>query len=269
MAVPIPLIASTLPSIVSAVTQGGPRRQYKWNKRMAELQNEMNRKNAAEQFARERQLQQEAREYDSPGAQMKRFIEAGLNPHMIYGGGSGSAGQAFPIHAPQMPGVNVGAVDASFPDVVSPFLAAYQAQASVGLTHARTDESIQRQALLDVQKRIAETNPMLSPSVAMWVSNSMEEAARLKTLESRTWLARDQGTDVLKVTQRVNAELDAAMQRVGLNTTDLAIKNKILESKEFENMIKELQAKWLKDAEVTPEHFRQALMLILGKMVGR
>ena len=63
------------------------------------------------------------------------------------------------------------------------------------------------------------------------------------------------------------AEVENAVQRLGLNTSDLAIKNQILQSKEFENVVKELNAKFLKDAQVTPEHIRQALMLLLQKMV--
>jgi len=58
-------------------------------------------------------------------------------------------------------------------------------------------------------------------------------------------------------------------QRIGLNTTDQKIKNQIFESKVFENAVKEIQVKWLKDGNVSPEHIRQGLMLLLSKMVGR
>lgn len=248
-------LAAMLPALasagVSAIAQGGPRRQYKWNKRAAQDTYEMNRK-----------IQEEQRIYDSPKAAMARFLEAGLNPHLIYGSGSASSGGAFPFT------YSVQAPSARYPDVAQSYLQAGQTMAQTGLLEARTDESYVNQALKELQTEIARTNPMLNPDVAMWVSTSMQEAARLKALESRAWMS-PKSPDYLKVTARVNAELEAAMQRVGLNTTDLAIKNKILESKEFENVVKEVTASWLKDAEVTPEHFRQALMLILGKMVGR
>lgn len=248
-------LAAMLPALasagVSAIAQGGPRRQYKWNKRAAQDTYEMNRK-----------IQEEQRAYDAPKAAMARFLEAGLNPHLIYGSGSASSGGAFPFS------YSVDAPSARYPDVAQSYLQAGQTMAQTDLLRARTDESYVNQALKELQTEIAKTNPMLSPSVAVWVRNAMEEAARLKTLESRTWMSYESDS-YMKVTARINAELDAALQRVGLNTTDLAIKNKILESKEFENVVKEVTASWLKDAEVTPEHFRQALMLILGKMVGR
>lgn len=252
-------------ALAQGIARGGPKRQYKWNKKAAEDANRINRENQQWIMQQERALQEEQRRYDSPEAQMKRYLEAGLNPNMIYGSGS-SAGQAFPIHAAGVPGVNINAPQASYPDIGGSFMAGMQQYAQTGLIQAKTDESLFKQALISVQTDIAKSNPMLDPSVAMWVSTSMQESARLKTLESRSWMTYE-SPDYLKVTARVNAELDAAMQRVGLNTTDLAIKNKILESKEFENVVKELQAKWMKDAEVTPQHFYQALLLILGKMM--
>lgn len=276
MAIPVATIANILPSVVSAVTQGGPRRQFKWNKRLAQLQDEMNRRNTDEQFRRERALQEEHRRYDSPQAQMQRFIEAGLNPHMIYGGGSGSAGQAFPIHAPQMPGVNVGSVDASYPDVVSPFLAASQVQASTALQAAKTDESVLKQALIKVQTEIAATNPMLSPGVAKNVAEEMEATALLKARQAQFRKAHwfeDHTPDGMARARRVyvaeiEMQIEAMAQRLGLNTSDLAIKNSIFESKEFDNALKEIQMNWLKNGDVTPEHIRQGLMLLLSKMIG-
>lgn len=259
-------IGAILGGAISAAVQGGPRRQYKWNKRAASDANEMNRANQQWLLEQQKSIQAEQRAYDSPQAQMERYIAAGLNPHLIYGTGS-SAGQAFAMNAPGMPAVNIQAPSAAYPNPVPSFIGASQALAGVGLTEAKTEESIAKQALIQIQTEIAKTNPMLSPSVASWVAASMQETARLKTMESRTWLAQEH--DVMRISAKVNAELDALVQRVGLNTADLAIKNKILESKEFENVIKEVQAKFLKDADVSPEHIRQFMMLLLSKMLGR
>lgn len=252
------------------VTSGGPKRQYKWNKRAAEDANAMNRANQEWIVGQEKQMQAEARAYDSPKEQMKRYLEAGLNPHLIYGNGS-SAGGAFPISAPGVPGVRLDAPSAQYPDVAGSFLAAGQRIAQTQLTEARTDESVVSAALKQIQADIARTNPMLDPSVASWVSTSMMETARLKSIESRQWLgARTVGDQrLMNVQHRINSEVDALVQKLGLNSAELAVKNKILQSKEFENAVKEVQASWLKDADVSPEHIRQGLMLLLSKMLGR
>lgn len=253
---------------VDAAVRGGPRRQYKWNKKAAEDANRMNRENQQWLLEQNKALQAEQRQYDSPQSQMARYLEAGLNPHLIYGSGS-SAGQAFPVDAGGLAPARIDAPQAGYPEIGSMFLAAQQSLAQTGLLNQRTSESEASTALKSIQTDIAKTNPMLDPSVASWVSESMLEAARVKAVESRSWMTKVRGQDVVKITAKVNAELEAAMQRLGLNTADLQIKNRILESKEFENMVKEIQAKWLKDAQVSPEHIRQGLMLLLSKMLGK
>lgn len=267
------LLSDILPDIavsaVQAVTRGGPRRQYKWNKKAAQDANQMNRENQQWLLEQNKRIQEEQRMYDSAEAQMARYKAAGLNPHLIYGSGGG-AGGAFPIDAGSVPGVNVQAPSAAYPDVAGNFLSAGQSIAQRNLAEARADEVAANIALKEIQVDIAKTNPMLNPSVASWVATSMQEGARLKAMESRSWMSNVSGSDAyMKVTAKVNAELEAKIQKLGLNTSDLAIKNKILESKEFENMIKEVQADWLKDGEVTPQHFYQGMMLIMSKMLGR
>lgn len=275
----IAAIISGLASAGGGVSRGGPRRQFKWNQRAAMFQNRINRENQQWLMQQERELQKEQREYDSPQAQMKRYIEAGLNPHLIYGTGS-SAGQAFPIHAPSMPGVSMAPVDASYPDVLgsaaSTYMGAMQTQAQIGLAEAKTSESYVRQALTQVQTDIARTNPMLSPGLAQQVAESMLATAKLKEQEAnhlkQGWFM-DKTPDGMERARRIyiakiETEIETMAQRLGLNTADLAIKNKILESKGFENALKEIQSKWLKDAEVTPEHIRQGVMLMMSHFLG-
>lgn len=253
-----------------AIAQGGPKRQYKWNKRAAEDANQMNRENQSWLLEQQKLLQREQREYDTPQKQMERYKAAGLNPHLIYGTGS-SAGQAFPIDAGQIAPARIDAPDASYPDIAGNFLRAGQSLAGMGLTNQRIEESLARTALTELQTDIAKTNPMLSPSVANWVASSLEETARQKALTSRYMLHQNVGETIAdtRMGKMVDAEVEAMTQKLGLNTADLQIKNRILQSKEFENAVKEIQAKWLKDAEISPEHIRQGLMLILTKMLGR
>lgn len=254
---------------VQGITRGGPRRQYKWNKKAAQDANVMNRDNAIWALEQNRRLQQEQRVYDSAESQMARYKAAGLNPHLIYGNGSSSSGGTFPIATQGIAPSRIDAPNAAYPDIAGSFLQAGQSIAQTELTQARQAESEANTALREIQIDIAKTNPMLSPGVASWVATTMMETARLKAIESRSWLSGTRGgTEPMNITKRVNAELEAVIQRIGLNTSDLAIKNKILESKEFENVVKQVQAEWLKDGDVSPEHIRQGMMLLLSKMLG-
>lgn len=269
-----PFIAASLISAATsagqAVSQGGPRRQYKWNKRAAEDSNRMNRENQLFILRQQKELQREQQEYDSPAQQMARYKAAGLNPHLIYGSGS-SSGQAFPIDAGQIAPARIDAPDASYPDVAGSFIRAGTSLAGMGLTNQRIEESQARTALTELQTDIAKTNPMLSPTVANWVATSLEETARQKALTSRYMLHMNQGDTIAdtRMGKLIDNEIEAMTQKLGLNTADLQIKNRILESKEFENAVKEVQAKWLKNAEISPEHIRQGLMLLLTKMLGK
>lgn len=266
------LLSEILPDLavagVQAVTRGGPRRQYKWNKKAAEDANRMNRENSQWLLEQNKRLQDEQRAYDSPSAQRARYIAAGVNPNIGFGGSGGNAGGAFPIDAGNVGSVNIQPPSASYPDIAGSFLAAGQMSAQTQLAEQRVQESRTNQALKEVMIDIAKTNPMLQPWVADWVATSMSETARLKTMEARSWMSRERGSTITRVSQKVAAEIEAMSQRLGLNTADLEIKNKILESKGFENAVKEIQAGWLKSGEVTPEHIRQGFMLLMQKLLG-
>lgn len=86
-----------IPPIAAAAIQAtsggiGVKRQYKYNKKLAAIQAAHN----------ERYLQMQL-DYNRPINQMARYKEAGLNPHLIYGDGSSSAGnQQSPISYPDI-----------------------------------------------------------------------------------------------------------------------------------------------------------------------
>lgn len=258
-------------SAAQAITRGGPRRQYKWNKRAAEDANKMNRDNALWSLEQNKRLQEEQRIYDSPTQAMERYKKAGLNPHLIYGSG-GSAGGAFPFSSGSLAPSRIDAPSAEYPDVAGSFLQAGQTLAQTELTAQKAAESELNQALKSVQIDIAKTNPMLDPNVYKWVTRELAATAHLKeqqSIEMRTkWISMD-GDSQRAYAAKIQLEIEAMAQRLGLNTADLKIKNKILESKDFENAIKKVQSEWLKDGEMSPEHIRQGLMLILSKMLGK
>lgn len=262
-------IAQAIPAVANSVSRGGPRRQFKWNMRAAYKTNEMNLQNQEATLQRNLQIQKEQREYDSPAAQMARYKAAGLNPHLIYGGSGSSAGGAFPVDAGSPGSAAIQPASASYGSFGSDFLAAGQTMANTELSQARVLETQANTALKEIQLDIAKTNPMLQPWVSTWVATAMQETARLKTMEARSWMARDRGEYQTRISQKVANEVETMAQRLGLNTLDLSIKNKILESKGFENAVKEIQANWLKDGDITSQHVYQGFMLLFSKMLGK
>lgn len=263
-----PLIASALLS--TAVGAGNiasemsrPKRQYKWNKKAAEDANRMNRENQQWLLDQQLAIQREQREYDSPQAQMARYIAAGLNPNLIYGSGS-SAGQVFPIDAGSVAPVRIDPPAAAAPDFGA-LIRNAQTVMNTRVAEQRMEESGMRTQLIEVQKEIAKHNPMLRPEVAASVADMVDMAAREKATTSFYWTSPDSKGNS-RIEQKIRQELEAGFQRLGLNTKDLELKNKILESKEFENFLKEIQVNWMKDADITPEHIRQAGMMLLNKM---
>ncbi|QCQ85059.1 DNA pilot protein [Blackfly microvirus SF02] len=267
------LLAQGVIATAQAITRGGPRRQYKWNKRAANDANQMNRDNAIWSLEENKKIQNEQRVYDSPANQMARYKAAGLNPNLIYGGGSGSSGGTFAISAPQVAPSRIDAPSASYPDVAGSFVQAGQSLASTQLAQQKADESETKQALIEVQTDIAKANPMLNPGVYKALTASMVDVANAKASEAKTmWMVREKTTEhswerYTLGAKKIESEVESMIQKLGLNTKDLEIKNKILESKEFSNAILEVQKNWLKDGDITSQHVFQGLMLLLSKMM--
>jgi len=269
-------IDSIFPAAAAAIglaTQGGPKRQYEWNKRAAEDTNQMNRDNAQWAIDQNKKIQNEQRIYDSPESQMARYKNAGLNPHLIYGSGS-SSGSAFPISTNGIAPSRIDAPNAQYPDVASRYIQAAQTEAQIGLTSAKTNESYAKTELVQVQKAIADTNPMLDQKVYQSVINSMSAIADEKA-QAANWATQGVKGQENGV-RKMNADLQALFNRNFLTgvqqsiaEADLSIRNQIFQSKEFENALKKIEVDWMKSGDMSPEHIRQGLMLILSKMMGR
>lgn len=258
-----------IPGIIDSVANiTAPQRQYKWNKKAMMDENALNRQNQEWMLDQNKQLLQEQRAYDSAKAQMERFKEAGLNPNLIYGQTAGSSGPisvgapTAHLDAPQVPRM----------DLSGEYISAARAGLDRGLVEQKTYESSMKQQVMAVQNEIARANPMLNPQVAASVANGMQAVADSKSEEySQLWMKHYDKAGSNEYWQlgarKIEADVKALEQRLGLNNADLSIRNRILESKEFENAIKEIQVKWLKDGELNPEHVRQGLMLILNNLM--
>lgn len=97
------------PLVGAALVQGGTQlvnaaTSNARNKRMAKYTNQLNIENWSRQ-----------NEYNLPSAQMQRYKDAGLNPNLIYGSGSTSAGNAGSVASapsPQMKGMELSGAGA-------------------------------------------------------------------------------------------------------------------------------------------------------------
>lgn len=268
------LVAQGVIAASQAISRGGPRRQYKWNKRAAEDTNRMNRDNAIWALEENKKIQNEQRVYDSAEAQMARYKSAGLNPHLIYGSGASSSGGTFPISTQGIAPSRIDAPSAAYPDLAGSFLQAGQTMANTSLTQAKTEESYINQALKEIQTDIAKTNPMLNPGVYQSMIGSMSALADAKMKEAKAyWSIRENTTEssferYTLGEKKITQEIEAMAQKLGLNNADLKIRNQIFESKDYENAIRKIQAAWLTDGDISPEHIRQGLMLFLQQMLG-
>lgn len=92
------VLPSGIPVIGDFINMGFTAQQNKKNREFAEEQ-------AQNEFDRNVQMWQMQNEYNSPSAQMQRFKDAGLNPHLIYGQGNpGNASQLPKYNAPTWTG---------------------------------------------------------------------------------------------------------------------------------------------------------------------
>lgn len=248
----------------------GQKRQYKFNRKLQQHQADINEKYLQNQL-----------EYDSPVNQMKRYEEAGLNKHLIYGQGS-PGNQGSPLSAP-----DPGSVDMSINlgEAAQLFNQSRLMQAQVQAVNANTVKSQNQASLSALQARVLERNPLLSDTGYNAIIDALKATAETKMAESAISKTRskwfnqkhhgklspqdimDSGDGSETGYRKMDAELALLMQRFNLNDADSAIKAQVLKSKDFQNEILEVQKRFMTDAEITPQHIMQFIQLFLMKLL--
>lgn len=249
------------------------KKQFKWMKKTAEYQNEMNRSNVLWQLDLDKRIQEEQRLYDSPSAQMQRFKDAGLNPNLIYGGGSHSAGGTFGIQASNVAPISTEVP--SYSDSVGNFIAASQANATIRNTKARTELTNMQEQVQDTVRRINELDPMINPDIAKEVGNMMLQNASLSAARD-SWMQRgwyEDGTGpnsygALPYIAEIRNRIEGAYKDLKLQDADLQRRNQILESNEFMLKIQQLSKDFLEDFDLGPEGWRRIAMLLFSRFFG-
>lgn len=196
-------------------------------------------------------------EYNSPRSQMARYQSGGLNPHLVYSQGNpGNQSQAM-----QQP--------ESLQNAGSTFSDSYNrsalAQSQVATQTVTRDAIKAKTEVSKLQARVLEQNPYLDESYLNAVVNSMIATANDKMNKANISRVEAEFTKEHGYTKLLT-ELDLMLQRFDLGTADQKIKAEVLQSKEFQNALSEIQLKWLKDGDITPQHIYQGIMLLLSKL---
>lgn len=260
-----------LPVATNLISGGGPKRQFKYNKKLAEEQSRLNRENAEWAFQKELELRKYQADYDLPKNQMQRYADAGLNPNLIYG--QGSPGHFEPPAAPTVPGVNMGSVDAHvLGNIGTQIQQARLMAAQTDLTKVKTEESSTKQDLMRAQEALTKANPYMKKEYVESMVLNLKSVAEMKAQESSFMLSKTlPGTEPDGRWERgylkMQTELGLLEQKFKLGQADQQIKGKIIESKEFENALKQVQARWMQDADITPQHIYQGIFMLLQSLM--
>lgn len=218
----------------------------------------------------------ESNAYNSPRAQMLRYQSAGLNPRLIYGQGN-PGNQSQPLSAPEGMG-RIGS------DAVQAYNQSALAQSQVAVQAARTDQT---RALTEVNKLQAEVlrnNPLLhgalQPVIDGLKESARQKAANATQAEIAAWTEQakkdyystrayvDGVGESNLMGEKLSREMDLLSSRFNLDQADMTLKREVLESKEFQNAILEIEKNFMTDFEVTPKNileFVKILLLKLGK----
>lgn len=216
----------------------------KTNKYLAQQQNEYNLELQNRQFQHntqaseleyQRNLEQWNREneYNTPSAQMQRYIEAGLNPNLIYGTGSASAGNAS--SSPQYTAARYQAPKAERANLQAPQLNINPYQAvSIGnqlaIQKAQADQIEAQADYTRAQTRLAEadlpwrdvTHNLSTRKLTQDIDNITQDfefkKARMKLLPYQEQFLKQQLKN-LRTSDDIN-QLELKLRKIGITSSD-------------------------------------------------
>lgn len=244
-------------------------------------QNKANRDLARHQASINEAYLKQQNEYNTPTNQMLRYQQAGLNPNLVYGQGS-PGNQSVPLSAPQQEPSRYGALGSGLSSLAPIVNQSMLAQSQVQANDAKTRHTYTLNALSQLQQRVLERNPVLDAGAYNAIIDSLKSAAEIKAADATVksgyadWFSGESGFYDSKTGKRFHGpagplkmelELKMLEQKYDLGSADQKIKAEVLQSKEFQNDLLEIQTKWMQDAEITPQHILQFIQLLLMKML--
>jgi len=200
-------------------------------------------------------------EYNSPRSQMQRYQAAGLNPHLVYSQGT-PGNQSESLRAPE-------AMSRVGTDAASTYNQSSLAQSQVA---ARDVQNERTRTLTEIDKLKGEViarNPLLNDTALNAVIDTLVSAANIKRSEAGIRENDKFYSDASRQLQvnKLYKEVELLEQKFKLGELDGKIKAEVLESKEFQNAILEVQKKFMTEADITPQHVLQFIQLLLMKML--
>jgi len=217
--------------------------------------------------ANEKYLQQQ-NAYNTPKAQIGRYMEAGLNPHLIYGTGSASAGnQSSALTYPDIKSLDLQGAGR---DIAGSFQRINEGRlmdAQINATNATTRQKTAQADLVKLQAQVVAKNPLLDDAGYKAMIDGLIASASLKqeqVTSEKNKISKFEAISGHEVAKVYN-EVKILEQRFRLGEKDEKIKAEVLKSKEFQNAILEVQKKFMTDADITPQHILQFVQLLLMK----
>lgn len=235
----------------------GGKRQYKYSKKLS-----------AFEHAQNMELMKYQLDYNSPASQMGRFKDAGLNPNLVYG--QGSPGNLD--SPPRYPHMEAPDMTLGMATIGTTFQQGRLASAQADLVNQKTNESGIKQDMMRAQTNLIKANPYMRKEYVDAMVTNMESIAKLKDQEAGFMLSKTIDQDQMERGGRwergylkMQRELDLLGQKFNLGSSDLALKAKVMQSKEFDNALRKIQVSWMKDGDINAEHIRQFIMMLLQK----
>lgn len=183
-------ISAGLNQISSTIAPGKvSKRDYKYNKQLAQYQYDLNMQAWREQNA-----------YNAPQAQMERLKAAGLNPNLVYGSGAGAAGSAGSPPSYDAPTMRTQVP--SFEDKVLPAMSLYQ---DIQNKRAQEDNIRKQNEVLEQDADLKRVQAILAASQASLNSFNKSKAEALLKYQLDSM-------DIQNRQNRLNYVLDLAYQ---------------------------------------------------------
>lgn len=205
-------------------------------------------------------------EYNSPKNQMARYAEAGLNPALIYSQGN-PGNQASAQTAAEYEPVNPLDI---FLKIAGFMMSTAMQNSQRQAIEAGTRKTIEQTATERIKQNVLDANPYLNPSFVDSMLRKAQSDADLSQANTRLLLSQqtrlnENGDFVIQsnLAHKFEAELKLLEKRFELSGKDLSIKAEILQSKQFENAILEVEKKFMTEFKLTPQNWMQFLQLML------
>lgn len=242
-----PLLLGGLVSAGGSVLSGllGSHSQSQTNKTNLELAKYQNSWN---EMMYERNLQDQIKlwnmqnEYNSPSEQMSRFLEAGLNPNLIYG--QGSPGNASGLNAPSAPrsaDMQVQPVDSPLigfshaASLANQYIQAYyqnkSLEADIALKDAETLNKLAGVSGVRANSRLAEVNADIQEKTRMDIMAGVR--ARTESAEAKAKYDKYMSTDDMLAIQGELKHLDVHLTQRRIENLEYATR-RLAQTKDYE-----------------------------------